>query len=220
VNIKRKLISTFLGTLLQGESLSSTTPRMMVAAYFSPLDLQRWSAIVEASKRVPLTVIVSPDLNKYTNVDWLNVFDFLKCSSVQVVGNISMDFGNYRSSRFLEKASIYLQDFALNGLYLDDVPTSQSDTPSYWSDVIDYLNSIDPTIKPLLVCNFDQHGNILGAHGTDVIVQYHSNAIEHLDGSSWNHARPTIDADRLRIISDPIHAYSKLLARSFTQHHS
>jgi hypothetical protein len=210
VNIKRTFISTFNGKSLQANGTGDDSP-LLVAAYFQPTDCARWNVIVEAAKRVSLTVIVSPSLLNSTEQEWKDTLRILKDADVNVVGQISMSFGDYRNQKFTDKATQLMHGYPLDGLYMTDIPASETNSQPYWDEFCAYLNSLFKDIKPLLVCNFDKHGQTLAAIGNDVLVQY-QDAVKTPEKRAWKNQTYNPNA----VATDPMLAYTRLLARSFS----
>ncbi len=121
---------------------------LLVPAYFYPTThADEWQSLIEVAKRQPLSVIVNPDngAGKALDPNYVTAIDALRAAGGKAYGYVGSDVATRNSSDIQAEIDDYLDWYALDGLFIDEVSEHAAGL-DYYKDIQTYVAKKAPAL--------------------------------------------------------------------------
>lgn len=121
---------------------------LLVPAYFYPTThADEWQSLIEVAKRQPLSVIVNPDngAGKALDPNYVTAIDALRAAGGKAYGYVGSDVATRNSSDIQAEIDDYLDWYALDGFFIDEVSEHAAGL-DYYKDIQRYVAAKAPTL--------------------------------------------------------------------------
>jgi hypothetical protein len=117
----------------------------LVPAYFPPGP--DWDRLDQAAGKVPLDAIMNPASGPGTSVDpnYVTAVSKLQAAGGKVLGYVPTQFGARPLSAVESDISFYVNNYHVNGIFLDQVSVGGGGSHDYYAALYQYIKNISPT---------------------------------------------------------------------------
>jgi Spherulation-specific family 4 len=123
------------------------TVTALVPAYFYPGS--NWDMLDQAAGIIPVEAIMNPASGPGSSVDpnYVTAVNNLQSAGGKVLGYVPTTFGTRSLAAVESDINFYVNNYHVNGIFLDEVSASQSGDHAYYAALYQYIKSLSSNLS-------------------------------------------------------------------------